>query len=310
MKIFLTGASGLVGSAFARAASRRGHHVVGTVGGFAGKLPGVASQLALDLSLPDTVTRPVLEMFPDVIVNCAAVSEPGVCETDPARSDALNIALPTRLAELAHHLGARLVHISSEQVFEGSRTVPYSVTDVVSPINRYGRQKVASETSVISIVPQRAAVVRAPLLMGDSPSGNRALHERLFADWSEGRTPRLYTDEFRQPCTAENLAEVLRELVERPDVNGLLHWAGAELVSRFELGIRIRSHFKLSEGAAPITSITRADTPTIAQQRQACLALDISHLVSRLNTRPETIDEQLVGLRIPAPAREWYRHQS
>ena len=310
MKIFLTGASGLVGSAFARAASRRGHHVVGTVGSFVGKLPGVASQLALDLSQPEAVTRSVLEFFPDVIVNCAAVSAPAACETDPVRSDALNVGLPTRLAELAHHLGARLIHLSSEQVFDGSRTTPYTITDPVSPINRYGRQKVASEASVISIVPQRAAVVRAPLLMGDSPAGDRAVHERLFADWSEGRTPRLYIDEFRQPCTAENLAEVLRELVERPDVNGLLHWAGAELLSRFDLGAKIRAHFKLSEVAAPIAATTRADHPDLARHRQPCLALDLSHLLSRMRTQPETLDEQLPGLRVPAAAREWYREQS
>src|SRR5688500_13411912 len=70
MNIFLTGASGLVGSAFARAASRRGHHVVGVVGAFAGRLPGVASQFALDLAQPEAVTRSVLETFPDIIVNC------------------------------------------------------------------------------------------------------------------------------------------------------------------------------------------------------------------------------------------------
>jgi dTDP-4-dehydrorhamnose reductase len=310
MKIFLTGASGLVGSAFARAASRRGHYVVGTVGGFVGKLPGVASQLALDLAEFDAVTRSVLEIFPDVIVNCAAVSEPGRCETDPVRSDALNVGLPTRLAELAHHLGARLLHISSEQVFDGARTTPYTISDRVSPINRYGRQKVSSETSVIAIVPQRAAVVRAPLLMGDSPGGSRALHERLFAEWSAGRVPRLYTDEFRQPCTAENLAEVLRELVERPDINGILHWGGAELVSRFELGLKIRAHFKLPETIAPIAPITRADTPSESKQRQPCLALDLSHLLTRLKTQPQTVDEQLIGLRVPYPARQWYNDLS
>jgi dTDP-4-dehydrorhamnose reductase len=306
MKIFLTGASGLVGSAFALAASRRGHHVAGVVGGFPDKLPGLVSQLALDLTQSEPVTRSVLESFPDVIVNCAAISEPAACETDPERSEAMNVALPTRLAELAHHLGARLLHISSEQVFDGSRSTPYSDTDPVSPINLYGRQKVASERSVLASAPLRAVIVRAPLLMGDSPNGRRALHERLFAEWSAGRAPRLYTDEFRQPCTAENLADVLVELAERPDQNGVFHWAGTELLSRFDLGRQIRTHFKLSEAHAPLVAVSRADTPGVAAHRPACLALDVTPLGGRLRTQPQPIAEQLPRLRIPGPYRTWY----
>ena len=194
MNIFLTGASGLVGSAFAQAASLRGHYVVGVVGSFEGALPGVARRIALDLTQLDAVTRSALEVFPDVIVNCAAVSEPAACEADPGRSEAMNVALPTRLAELAHHLGGRVLHISSEQVFDGARTAPYSEGDAVSPINLYGCQKVASERAVLAAAPQRAAIVRAPLLMGDSLGGRRALHERLLSDLSAERTPRLYTD--------------------------------------------------------------------------------------------------------------------
>ena len=310
MKIFLTGASGLVGSAFARAASRRGHHVVGNVGEFVGPLPGVATQLTIDLTSTEPVSRSVLETFPDVIVNCAAVSEPGVCESDPIRSEALNVALPARLAELSHHLGARLLHVSSEQVFDGVQTVPYTPDDTVSPINLYGQQKIASERAVSAATPKLAAIVRVPLLLGDSPRGRRSVHERLFLDWSAGRTARLYADELRQPCTAENVAEVLVELAERPDLNGIFHWAGTELVSRFDLGMRIRAHFKLSNQAAPIAATVRADTPDISPRRQPCLALNIAALSGRLKTQPQSLDEQLEGLRVPMACREWFRQQT
>jgi dTDP-4-dehydrorhamnose reductase len=310
MKIFLTGASGLVGSAFAQAASRRGHYVIGVVGTYEGALPGVARQIALDLTESDGVTRSVLESFPDVIVNCAAVSEPAACEVNPARSEAMNVTLPARLAELAHHLGGRVLHVSSEQVFDGTRTTPYTEQDPVHPINLYGRQKVASEKAVLAAAPQRAVIIRAPLLMGDSPGGRRALHERLLSDWSAARTPRLYTDEFRQPCTAANLAEVLRELAERPDTNGVFHWAGVELMSRFQLGCRIRQHFKLSDNVAPIVPIARSETPEVSEQRQACLALNLATLSGRLKTRPQDLEEQLAGLQIPRASREWYLQQS
>lgn len=306
MNILLAGASGLVGSAFARAASRRGHRVVGIVGRFPGTLEGVVENRALDLADEGATTAAVLDVFPQVIVNCAAVSVPEQCDANPALAQALNVALPATLARLAHHVSARLIHISSEQVFDGARTTPYAAGDTVAPINLYGRQKVESERLVHERAAEFAVTVRAPLLMGNSVSGARSNHERLMADWAAGRTPKLFTDEFRQPCTAENLAEVLLELSERNDFRGVFHWAGSEVISRHALGARIREHFKLTETQAPIAAVTRAAVPDAARKRQACMALDISPLAGKLKTRPQTIAEQLEELHVPVPLRSWY----
>lgn len=309
MKIFLTGASGLVGAAVAAAAARRGHRVVGIVGRHPGAVPGVAKQIPLELGNPAAVSAAVLEEFPEAIVNCAAVSVPEACDRDPATAQKLNVNLPELLARLAHHLSARCVHLSSEQVFDGRRTSPYSAGDPPSLINLYGRQKLESERLVQAAAPDFAVTIRAPLLMGDSLGGRRSVHERLLADWAAGKSPRLYTDELRQPCTAENLAEVIVEVCERNDLRGLFHWAGTELISRHALGTRLREHFKLPEKVAPITAITRAQTPEIAPGRQPCLALEIAPLAGKLKTRPQSIAEQLAGLKVPAPCREWYLRQ-
>jgi dTDP-4-dehydrorhamnose reductase len=310
MKIFVTGASGLVGSAFARAAARRRHEVVGVVDAFAGQIAGVAKKLALDLADETATNAAVLDAFPDAIVNCAAISTPEACDADPAGAQALNVALPIALARLAHHVGARLVHLSSEQVFDGARTAPYAAGDAPSPINLYGRQKVESERGVHAAAPELAVTVRAPLLMGDSLGGRRSVHERLFGDWAAGHVPKLYTDELRQPCAAENLAEVMVELCERRDLRGVFHWAGTEVISRHALGLHLREHFKLAEKSAPFAAVTRAETPEAARRRQACLALDIAPLAGKLKTRPQGIAEQLVELKVPPPCREWYFSQS
>lgn len=310
MNIFLAGASGLVGSAFARAAARRGHRVIGVVGTTAVPIDGVAVQHALDLTNEKAMTSAVLDAFPHAIVNCAAVSVPEQCDANPALAQALNVALPCRLAQLAHHLSARFVHLSSEQVFDGARTEPYSAGDTPSPINLYGRQKLESERAVHAAAPEFAVTLRGPLLMGNSITGRRSNHERLFADWAAGRMPTLFTDEFRQPCSAENLAEVMLELCERNDVCGVYHWAGHEVISRHALGLRIRDHFKLSEHQAPIASVRRTDVPDVARKRQPYLALNIAPLTAKLKTRPQTIAEQLEELHVPAPTRAWYFGQS
>src|SRR5439155_17084939 len=113
----------------------------------------------------------VLDAFPDAIFNCAAVSVPEACDTDPARAQVLNVALPAALARLAHHVSARFVHLSSEQVFDGTRATPYAAGDAPSPINLYGRQKLESERVVHAAAPEFAVTIRAPLLMGDSLGG-------------------------------------------------------------------------------------------------------------------------------------------
>lgn len=296
----------MVGAAVARAAARRGHRVVGVVGGFTGDIEGVATKLAFDLADEAALNAAVLDAFPDAIFNCAAVSVPEACDADPARAQALNVALPAALARLAHHLSARYVHLSSEQVFDGARATPYAAGDAPSPLNLYGRQKLESERAVHAAAAESATTIRAPLLMGDSLGGKRSVHERLFADWMAGRTPKLYTDELRQPCTAENLAEVIVELGERQDPRGVFHWAGTELLSRHALGLRVRERFKLTEKQAPIARVTRAETPDAAKRRQPALALDIAPLAGKLKTRPQSIAEQLDGLKIPPPCREWY----
>ncbi|WP_414664619.1 SDR family oxidoreductase [Horticoccus sp. 23ND18S-11] len=306
MTILLTGASGLVGSAFARAAKRRGHRVIGLVGAFPGAIDGLEVKQQVDLSNDAATTAAVLDAFPEAIVNCAAVSVPEQCDANPALAQALNVTLPTTLARLAHHVSARFVHLSSEQVFDGTHSKPYAATDALAPINLYGRQKIESERAVHAAAADFAVTIRAPLLMGNSVGGQRSNHERLFADWAAGRTPRLFTDEFRQTCTAENLAEVMVELCERQDLRGIFHWAGTELVSRYALGVAIREHFKLTATQAPITAVARAEVPEAARKRQARLALNISPLAGKLKTRPQAVAEQLAELNVPPPCRAWY----
>lgn len=309
MTIFLTGASGLVGSAFARAAARRGHRVIGVVGTHQGELEGVAQLLRLDLASEPATTTAVLDVFPQAIVNCAAVSLPEACDADPVHAQALNVTLPATLARLAHHVSARFIHLSSEQVFAGDRNVRYGRESPPSPVNLYGRQKAESERAVHAAAPRCAVTLRPPLLTGNSVSGRRSLHERLMLDWMEGRAPRLFTDEMRQPCSAENLAEAMLELCERNDVCGIYHWAGAELVSRHQLGVAVRERFKLTEQEAPIIATTRADVPAVARRRPESLALDLAPLAGRLKTRPESLAEQLAALTVPPACRAWYHRR-
>lgn len=302
MKILLTGASGLVGGAFARTAAAAGHEVVGVVGRFPHPLPGLARQLTLDLRDLAAVRTLVAAERPVVVVNAAAISEPAQCTAGPEPARRLNVDLPAALARAAGETGARLVQLSTEQVFDGTQA-PYAINDPRRAINLYAQHKLDAEDAVLAALPGRAAVLRLPLLMGNSPGGRRSVHERLLMLWAAGQPARLYSDEIRQTCTADSVAEALVELCARPDLAGALHWAGAEPVSRLEIGRRVRARFGLAEAQAPIVAVARHDDPAALASRQEDLSLRLAPLDRELRTRPETLEQALAKLLLPA----WWR---
>lgn len=302
MVIFLTGATGLAGAAIAEAAARRGYRVIGTGYRSEQRPAGLAEFVQADLSDEHTATRLVLDHFPDIIINAAAVSEPARCDADPQGSAKVNIHLPATLARLAHHVSSRLIHLSTDMVFDG-RSSRYSPSASPNPASEYGRQKLEAEIAVTKQAAPFATVVRTTLLMGNSLGGRRSVHEKLFELWAHGEKPRLFEDELRQPCLADNLADAVVEISERNDLRGLFHWAGAEEISRYELGRRIRTHFKLPEDLIEKTSL--GSDPRFAN-RPRNLSLDISGLAGKLKTRPLPFDAQLERLKVPPPFRAWY----
>lgn len=302
MKIILTGASGLLGSAFAKAASLRSHEVFGVVNAFHGPIDGLAGQKILDLSDLTAIEAFTLETFPDAIVNCAAISSPSKCDKDPGLSERINVDLPEKLALLAKHLFARYIHISTDHVFDGKHP-PYRISSPTSPTSLYGIQKVEAEKRVLKLANEFASIVRIPILSGNSPKGDRSLHEKLFQALSENHRPALFVDELRQPCSTENVASVLVELCERNDFRGLLHWAGSQRLSRFQIGEQLLDHFGL-----PRSSIEQATLANNAafSARPPDLTLDIAPLEGKLKTQPKIFKEHFDTLIIPRQYREWY----
>jgi dTDP-4-dehydrorhamnose reductase len=286
MKILLTGSSGLLGHAYAQAAVRRGHSVTALYNQNRPIADGLARTIQLDASEPEELTKIAIELWPDAIVNCAAISNATSVEADAMRAEKINVALPRLLAQLSTHLGARLLHVSTDMVFDGQSEQPYRSTDMPAPTNLYGQTKLMAEREVLEHNPEDPVVLRIPILMGNSPSGQRSLHEKLIAAIQAGKKPKLFCDEMRQPCSASNVAEVLLELTERRDLHGLFHWAGSETLSRFEIGQRILKHFGLPLDA--IESVCRDD-----DSRPARLTFNLNPIVSKLKTKPIDFAAQL-----------------
>jgi len=293
MKILLIGSSGLLGTAYAEAAIRRGHAVTALYHQNLPTTTGLYQTLQHDATQVEDLTSICLQLWPDAIVNCAAISSPAEVDADPQLAEKVNVALPRFLAQLSTHIGARLLHVSTDMVFDGHSDASYRSTDMPAPTNLYGQTKLMAEREVLEHNSEDPVVLRIPILMGNSPRGQRSVHEKLLAAIHAGKRPKLFCDEIRQPCSASNVAEVLLELTERRDLSGIFHWAGSEALSRFVMGQRILRHFGLPIDS--IESVCKSDDPAFVD-RPTNLTFNLHPIVSKLKTKPASFEQQLEEL--------------
>ena len=176
----------MAGAAFCSAAVRRGFETKAFSHRNPVKVDGIAGHTRLDLNDLNGLERPLLDMWPDVIVNAAAGSEPDKVDQDPEAATRINVDFPSRLAEIANHLGARLIHLSSDLVFDGSQS-PYRSTDLPNPLSSYGKQKLDAEKKVLKRCPENL-VDRFPkasdLRFSRMSIGSPALATALLLPWS------------------------------------------------------------------------------------------------------------------------------
>ncbi len=304
MKVVVFGASGLLGSAVSQSVVRRGHVLYPYSN--VSSIVHAGEQLckALSLENDEQLTRELFDQWPDAIVNCAAVSSPDTVNLSPENAKLVNVGGAHRLASIASHIGARFIHISTDMVFDGKKS-PYRSTDVPNPLSEYGKQKLEAEKKVLSVSEENIVVLRITLINGNSPSGKRSQHEKILRGLAKQKTLTFFDDEIRQPCSSENTGDAVVELLERPQLNGLFHWAGTEEVSRYELAIRILGHFGINSEKIIRGSVQTA--LTTVGERPNHLSFILEPLSSKLCVQPVSIEEQIGQLKIPSDMYSWYR---
>ena len=212
--LLITGSSGYLGSELAR----RAPDATGTY--LTAARPGAVQ---LDVRDADAVARLVAEVRPAAVIH-TAYSEAG----EDARE--VNVDGARNVARASAHVGARLVYVSTDLVFDGTLGRPYTEDDDARPIMEYGRQKLAGEGAVHDALAS-ALVVRTSLIYGGAEPSR---HERVVLDTVDGVTgARFFSDEFRSPAQVGDLATALLTLASS-GATGVLHVAGADDVSRYD----------------------------------------------------------------------------
>ncbi len=269
-KVLVTGASGHLGLNLALLAEEQGYKVTGWSHSKALKNTPFVSQ-SVDLGDLKGLPERLCDLEPEVIIHCAAIANIDIAEKQPELTHRINAEVPGVMAKVAKDLDAKMIQISTDAVFDGSKG-NYKEDDLVNPLNAYALSKLAGERAVLDANPD-AAIARV-VFYGWTMDGNRSLSEFFYNNLSAGKTVNGFTDMFFNPMAVRHLAETLLEIAEA-DLSGIWHAFGSDTLSKYDFGVAMAKTFGLD--GSLIKAVSAKD-----QYRDAVRSLNLSTNNSKL----------------------------
>jgi len=237
-KLLVTGLGGFVAGSVLQQAVQRG---TWDVYALAHREPKATYEgikcTTLDLCDLAHLRRVFESLAPDAVIHTAARADIDYCEEHPDEAKCINEDVPRELARLSQNIGARLVHCSTDTVFDGTKGM-YTERDAPGPLNVYAQTKANAEAAVLDLAPN-SVVARLSLVMGLSVLGTgNSFLARLLDDLENGRPGKFLTNEIRTPLDVITAGRALLELAEI-QFAGILHLAGSTRLSRFDMARQV-----------------------------------------------------------------------
>ena len=293
-KILILGISGLTGYKIAKNASSK-YDVYGTYNVRQTKLEN-CNTFNLDLIQADQVHKIFVEIKPDVVVNTTALHNVDYCEENKNQATQVNMEIVKTLFNNSEKFDSRLIHISTDYVFDGKATKPYTESDKAHPISVYGQSKLDGENVLAGSnhVVIRPSVVYGwtPLeLAGKTSSSGKPMN---FALWvltklNKKEPLKIVTDQFASSTLADSLAESILKIAET-DHSGLYHVSGLSCESRYDFTVKLAEKFGYDTSLiSPTTStsfVQKAKRPNYS-------CLDCQKAIKEFGLRLLTTDQSL-----------------
>jgi dTDP-4-dehydrorhamnose reductase len=226
-----------------------------------------------DFAKADALEKLVEEISPDLIINAAAYTAVDKAESEPELAMQANATGVGVIARAAERQGARLIHISTDYVFDGKAGRPYEPNDPASPLGVYGRTKLAGEKNALAAC-RNCLIVRTAWLYGDQGGNFVKTMLRVMASHPQVR---VVSDQIGTPTYARSLAKALW-ILARTDHRGILHYTDSGVASWYDFADAIREEalrLGVLKEAAPVLPISTAEYPLPAA-RPAFSILDKS----------------------------------
>ncbi|ARU96032.1 dTDP-4-dehydrorhamnose reductase [Tatumella citrea] len=214
MKVLLTGAKGQLGKCFT---DIRKENVL--------LIP--LDSKSLDICDREKVISLVEQYKPDVIINCAAYTSVDRAEVESQQAVNVNSFGPANLAIAAKNIGSKLIHISTDYVFDGYKSEPYVETDLVNPRSVYGKTKLAGELLIQSIFPE-SVILRTSWVF--SEHGNNFLKTMLRIGRDKNEI-NVVSDQLGCPTYAGDIANAVYNMIDCDASGGIYHFCGGEKIS-------------------------------------------------------------------------------
>jgi dTDP-4-dehydrorhamnose reductase len=219
----------------------------------------------LDISDAQAVKQAIQTHQPDLVINTAAYTAVDKAESDQENAYAVNESGAANLAQTCKDNGVRLLHVSTDFVFDGSNTKPYQPDDAVNPLGVYGASKLAGDKAVHAILPE-AVIVRTAWVY--SVHGNNFVKTMLRLMAEKPQLGVVY-DQVGTPTWAAGLAKWLWAVAAKPEVSGMYHWTDAGVASWYDFAVAIQElavEKGLLKQAIPVRPIPASAYPTPAKR--------------------------------------------
>lgn len=293
-RVLITGANGLLGQELVhQMSSRPDYDVLATAredepkfsGGSCGYVP-------LDITNEQEVAAVFQDFTPDVVVNCAALTEVDRCESERERCWQINADAVNTLAKQCLTSGSRILQVSTDFIFDGLKG-PYKEGDRPNPLSYYGRSKLAGENAARRAGMEKWAIARTVLVFGAGENLSRSNFVLWVIDkLSKGESIRVVTDQYRTPTYAPDLARGIERIV-RYQKQGVYHISGRELFSIHKLAIEVAKTFDLDQNLIVPTDGSEFTQTAIRPPRTGFLILKAE---TELGYKPHSLQDALQDL--------------
>jgi len=245
------------------------------------------NSLEVDIVNKEQVLSIFRKLRPNAVIHAAAETNVDKCETQKEHAWNVNVKGTRNVAEACDEVGAKLVHISTDYVFDGEKG-HYKEEDNPNPISYYGLTKLEGERQVVAHC-RNYAILRTSVLYGWHP------WKQNFATWvisqlRQNKEISVVEDHYNTPTLADNLAEMIPEVLQR-GLKGLYHASGSERISRYEFAKKIAESFQLDSNLIKPAKMSQLAAWIAKRPRDSSLSTD--KIRKQLRTRPLNITEGL-----------------
>jgi dTDP-4-dehydrorhamnose reductase len=195
------------------------------------------SSAELDVTRPDAVAEELERARPAVVINAAAYTGVDAAEHEPARAHAVNAVGAANVAAACRAIGARLIQVSTDYVFDGALGRPYRPDDRTAPLGVYGRTKLDGEREVMRLAADTSVILRTAWLYAGRGRNFVLTMLRLFRERDEVG---VVCDQVGTPTWCRSVAEAIWAVAERPHLRGIHHWTDEGTASWYEFALAIQ----------------------------------------------------------------------